>query len=280
MPRPGRYRSLHLSPDGKRLAAELDADGYNEIQVYDFVRQTWTPLTFGAKRVFFQPAWTPDGQYVIFGSLTGLYWAPADRVSEPHPFFPQTSPQGIPSVAQDGKWLLYSEGDGSFAELWAAPLNSAGNRLVAGTPEHLLKGASQVRNAVLSPDGKWLAYQATSSGATDVYVRAFPDNGGLWKISAAGGQNPIWSPNGRDLLYQSDDQIMAVGYSADRGTFQAEKVRVWLDKVGGVAFGLFPDGKRLLVLTTVDSSAAARPIHEIVLFQNFFEYLRQHAPSP
>jgi hypothetical protein len=132
-----------------------------------------------------------------------------------------------------------------------------------------------------SPDGKWLAYAA---GASDVggqvFVRAFPDNGGLWQISNAGGNTPMWAPNGHDLLYQERDRIMAVDYSAKGNTFVVQgKPRVWLEKTGGQAFGIHPDGKRMLVLAPLQTGAAA-PVqeHEVVLMLNFGDYLRSKVP--
>ena len=55
-----------------------------------------------------------------------------------------------------------------------------------------------------------------------MYVRPFPSpasgQGGLWPISNGGGAFPVWSPNGRDLLYQSGDQIMVVSYTVTGDT--------------------------------------------------------------
>ena len=65
-------------------------------------------------------------------------------------------------------------------------------------PEQFLKSPFKDTEAFLSPDGKWLAYESNSSGSDEIYVRAFPDNGGLWKISNNGGETPIWSRNGHD----------------------------------------------------------------------------------
>jgi serine/threonine-protein kinase len=157
-------------------------------------------------------------------------------------------------------------------------LESAGGQLKAGLPEQFLKSAFRDTEAFLSPDGKWLACNSNSSGSDEIYVGALPDNGGLWKISNNGGRNPIWSRNGHELLYQAGDQMMAVNYSANGGTFAPEKPRVWLAKVGAAAQDLSPDGKRLLVLAPVDSPDAPKTEHEVVLFQNFFDYLRQKAP--
>src|SRR5665213_2002020 len=71
------YGDAHLSPDGKRLASTVIAAGTEDIQVYDLQRETWTNLTFGSGRFYFEPAWTPDGGSIVFGSVSGISWARA-----------------------------------------------------------------------------------------------------------------------------------------------------------------------------------------------------------
>lgn len=276
--KPGGYVYVRLSPDGRRLAADVREGTATDIRVYDLERETWTQLSAGG--YFFEPAWSPDGQSVLFGSLTGLYWARSDGASQPQLLFSTRQAVVQPwSMTPDGKRLAFSVGSGRDQQLWSVPLETAGGRLKAGKPEQFLKSAFRDTEAFLSPDGKWLAYVSNSSGSDEIYVRAFPDNGGLWKISNNGGRNPIWSRNGRDLLYQAGDQMMAVSYSANGGAFAPEKPRIWLAKVGGIAWDLSPDGKRLLVLAPAGSPDAAKAEHEVVLFQNFFEYLRQKVPA-
>jgi serine/threonine-protein kinase len=86
-------------------------------------------------------------------------------------------------------------------------------QLKAGKPEQFLKSQFNDFGPAFSPDGRWLAYRSNASGKDEVYVRPFPPpasgQGRLWPISNGGGTHPVWSPNGRDLLYQSGDQIMA-----------------------------------------------------------------------
>ena len=67
------------------------------------------------------------------------------------------------------------------------------------------------RNAALSPDGRWMAYQLNESGQFEVYGRPFPDvNGGRWQVSSGGGAWPLWNPNGRELFYARSEGMMAV----------------------------------------------------------------------
>ena len=96
---------------------------------------------------------------------------------------------------------------------------------------------------------------------------------------------PTWSPNGRDLLYVNRvaDQMMAVNYTVRGDVFQPEKPRVWIAKLGNAILGntsmsLSPDGKRIALLTPVDTLETPKPEHEIVFLQNFSDELRRRVP--
>jgi Tol biopolymer transport system component len=53
----------------------------------------------------------------------------------------------------------------------------------------------------LFPDDSWIVYVSNESGRTEVYVTAFPARGGKRQISNAGGSNPHWRPDGKELFY-------------------------------------------------------------------------------
>jgi Tol biopolymer transport system component len=274
--KPGRYRDMRLSPDGKRLAATVIGGGSQGIQVYDLQRETWTDLTFGAGHFYSFPVWSPDGQFVVFGSFGGMLWARADGANQPQPLTQKQTIQYCFSITPDGKRLVFIDVvNGSAGQISTLPLETTGGQLKAGPSEPFLKSASSDLEPVFSPDGKWLAYMSDSSGTNEIYVRAYPDNGGLWKVSNNGGTLPIWSRNGHDLLYQVGDQEIAVSYAPNGSAFVLEKPRVWLDKVGGTVYDISLDGKRLVVLTPVDSPDAPKAEHEVVLIQNFFDELRR-----
>lgn len=75
-----------------------------------------------------------------------------------------------------------------------------------------------------SPDGWCLAYVSNESGTIEVYVRPVPGPDGRWQISTGGGSLPLWSRDGRGLLFQTQDQrVMAVSYTARGDSFAAEE---------------------------------------------------------
>jgi serine/threonine-protein kinase len=86
-------------------------------------------------------------------------------------------------------------------------------------------------NPAFSPDGRWLAYTSNESGTSEVYVRPFPGSGGRWQVSTGGGAFPVWSRDGRELLFRAllDRRVMAAGYTAKADSFAAGKPRVWTE---------------------------------------------------
>ena len=116
----------------------------------------------------------------------------------------------------------------------------------------------------------------------EVYVRPFPPQSSghdaKWQISNSGGTSARWSRTRPEIVYQSGDQLMAVSYIANGDTFVAERPRVWINKLGGTQWDLAPDGKRVLVLTPVESAGNPKQQHEVVFLINFFDELRRRVP--
>ncbi len=82
------------------------------------------------------------------------------------------------------------------------------------------------RNGELSPDGRWLAYEAESPslpGQLDVCVRRFPvTNAAVWQVTRDGGTFPLWSRDGRELFYvTADGTVVAVPVEASATTWKA-----------------------------------------------------------
>jgi len=102
---------LGLSPDGKRLAVVLVVEGSGQdIWIYDPQRDAMTRLTFGGGS-YSDPIWSPDGRYIVFGSLTGpgMFWTRADGAGQPQPLTQSKNEQIAVSFSLDGKRLAYLE---------------------------------------------------------------------------------------------------------------------------------------------------------------------------
>lgn len=154
---PGAYQNPRLSPDGTRIALVIPEGANSDVWIYDPQRDAITRLTFGGLNR--RPAWSPDGQYVVFGKSGpgggGIFQARADGASPPQALTGRTL-QTPWSFTPDGKRLAYFEGAGND-QIWTVPLEDQGGQLKAGTPEPFLKSAFRDSAPAFSPDGKRVA---------------------------------------------------------------------------------------------------------------------------
>ena len=105
-----------------------------------------------------------------------------------------------------------------------------------------------------SPDGHWIAYQSNESGRYEVYVAPFPGPGGKRQVSTAGGAQPRWRADGKELFYRAgDNRLMAAAVDAKGGTFEVKKVEPLLGlMVGATGYDVSADGQRFLTLVPVE----------------------------
>jgi eukaryotic-like serine/threonine-protein kinase len=204
------YEDLTLSPDGRFLAMTVRGDAWN-VWLYDLERGTLSRVTFdGDNR---DPIWTVDSKRVVYVSFRngrfGLYWKPIYGNGAEEAL---VTTDGIPwpnSCSADGRSCAYDLGPGAPSPgIYLLPL--VGERKTTA-----LLADPSAQGAMISPDGKWVAYQSTESGRDEVYVRQFPSGASKWQLSAEGGVRPIWSANGRELFFRegglrSESMLMSV----------------------------------------------------------------------
>ena len=282
--KPGNYLRPSMSPDGQRLALEIQSESGRDIWVYDWQRDTMTRLTFDGKAL--APLWSPDGRYIAFRTEgAGTSVTRSDGSGKPQPLTQSKNSQYPWSFTADGKRLAFFETDSKTSgDLWTVPLESDGEGVRAGKPEVFLQTPAQEFYPSLSPDGKWMAYSSDESGSAQIYVRAFPDRSGKWQISNSGGAYPMWSHNGHDLFFESlDNHIMAAAFTVKGDSFVADKPRVWSEKQIGGAVGsrnvdLATDGKRIVVLMPVETTEAQKAQSHLIFLENFSDEVRRKVP--
>jgi serine/threonine-protein kinase len=205
-----------LSPDGTRLALSSTVGGRREVWVKTLDTGPFFRVAAAGSQNY-RPFWSRDGRSLGFvsdlGGLTGIYRTAADGTGglEPIVRFSRSIDEG--AWSGDGRWLVFRAGSGTGRDIFALRPG------VDSVPIPLVATESEEFSPAISPDGRWLAYGADVSGQAEIFVRPFPDaSAGRLQVSIAGGTEPVWSPDGRELFYRSQNQeLVAVSLSRAPG---------------------------------------------------------------
>jgi Tol biopolymer transport system component len=256
--------------------AETDRD----VWTFDLKRETLSRLQSGGAAETWFPIWTPDGSEVIFGSQTRgsmrIFRRAADGTGDQIAVTPEGANPGAPQAITT-KFLVSRRGPPPF-QLWIHPLEG---RL---DPRPLFQSQFNQTHARISPNERWIAYQSDETGRYEVYVRPFPDVAkGRWQVSSTGGQSPVWSRDGRELVFLSRAALQSVAVRAPAGAdFSFDRPRTWFDAAPYVSPGveffydISADGTRLLLVKP--AQAAARLSVNIVT--NWIDEVRTQAGAP
>ncbi len=230
---PGVYDTISLSPDGTRAFVSRADDPSNSVAetlwLVDFSRGTSTRLTFGSLSATLG-TWSPDGSRIIFASNESgefdLYQKLANGVAPEEVLLKSSDDKFPTSWSRDGRFLLYQSTWDSWDSrkatkptkegLWVLPLE--GDK----KPFLFESTGSNSDEGQFSPDRRLIAYVSNESGRNEIYIRTFSpattataaEAGGKWLISTAGGTQPRWRGDGKELYYLAPDGLlMAVDIS-------------------------------------------------------------------
>jgi serine/threonine-protein kinase len=290
---PRLYEHPRLSPDGKHIALSIRDEG-SDIYIIE-VDQPSSPRRLTFDDAFDAgPVWTPDGKRIVFqssrfGPQMNLFVQNADGTGAAErltnsqhwvsPFF----------VALDGGSVLaFQNPPETNADVVRFPLGVTERPAPTAPgppwsrPENIIQTPFSERNAVLSPDGNYIAYESNESGPYEVYVRPFPRvDDGKWQVSSGGGAAPLWAQDGRELFYLDlQNRLMSVALQIAGGRFNAGPPVRQLDtayvqsplSAGLRAYDVGPGAQRFLMLRehgVVDNSRM-----RLVAVVNWFEELK------
>jgi serine/threonine-protein kinase len=285
------YIHPRISPDGKTLVVGSDDGKEATVWVYDLSGGS-TPrrLTFEGRNRY--PIWTPDSRYITFQSDRagdfGIFrqladgTGPAERLTKP-----ERGTQHEPEAwSPDGRTLSFNMVRAGNQGVWIVALE--GDR----KPAPFVDDPIMVeKHSVFSPDGRWLAYMsaANSGGTTEVFVQPFPATGAKYQVSTGSGRTPLWSPDGRQLLYHhpGSNRLLTVdvrtGSGFAVGTPAPLPIEGTVHPVQQRNYDITPDGKQFLVALpaladrTVSGVVASRAQINVVL--NWFEELKARVPA-
>jgi len=247
------YAQPKLSPEGRRIAVNVNSGGDGHIWIYDLVRGALARLTFVGRNGW--PVWSRDGQKVIFasnraGTSWDLYTKSADGTGEEQPLLVKPLLQIPHSLSADGRLL-------GLTEISTSSFQTS----VFSTSDGTVSGSihSNGWTPTLSPDGRWVAYVSNETGRYEIYVQSTSGAVGKWLISTDGGVEPLWSAKGSEIFYRNGDQMWTVDVITNSG-FKHGKPRIVFEgryRLGDVNrddtrnYDVTPDGQRFLMLKDV-----------------------------
>ena len=194
----GTNDQVSLVPDG-RIIYMSNASGTADLWVMDADGKNPKQLTSESGVNIF-PAVSPDGRFVIFDSNRGgnlatfNLWRVGLDGSNPRQLT-QGEGEFFPTCSADGKWVVYTPmTSGSTLSLWKVPIDG-------GDPVQI-NGRLAVK-PVISPDGKWIAFQTSGDQPTSgPKLGIMPFEGGqIVKLLDVKFIQYRWSPDGKAILY-------------------------------------------------------------------------------
>jgi serine/threonine-protein kinase len=270
------YHAPVFSPDGHRLAVDYVGRDGRDVWVLTLEQGMLSRATF--ERDGHDAVWTPDGRFLTYSSArTGTLGVYRTR---PGSAEPAESLLASPALLYTGRWLR----DGSALVTVAVDLRPGSGNDIAlvrnggrGPIEPLAASRFTEAYPALSPDERWLAFVSNQSGRPEVYVRPLGTEGGQVQVSLAGGSEPLWGPDGRELFYRSqgerEPQLMAATLrTTPQFTVTSLRPLFPLTDIDGsnphTGYDVSPDGRTFAM---VRRSPATR----IMLIQNLPELVRR-----
>ena len=273
----GFYRYPRVSPDGRHVVVTFSQDEVGmDVWQIDLARGVPTRATFHPDDDFWPSVWSPDSQRVVFASsrtrkgVFDLYQRPAAGAADAELLWQSAESKSPSGFSPDGSILLVDRLMNSKpgSDIWALPMT--GDR----KPFPLFETAFNEQSAVFSPSGRFIAYVSNDSGVNKVYVQPFPLTGARVQLSTGNGRSPMWTADGRTVLYSTlvdessartfvaETAFMAVDVTTSESTVRAGSPRMLFTQrhIGGGMNGFAADASGQRFLLVVPDQRALPPI--------------------
>jgi len=250
-PHGNRIAFWHHSSDGRRIFT-IDPDAPRP-------EETVVAVMSESKGILWNPVWSPDGQYLYYGSdrdgTLNLWRVAVDETSgkplrDPEPVSLPGSMSGNFALSQQGQ-IAFTTLTRSY-RLLAIPFDE--RTAATGMPLPLFGGSQEILSLAPSPDGKSIAF--TTAGAQEDLFVAHSDGTRMRQLTndPARDRDVCWSPDGKVLYFHSNRvgsthiwSIRADGSALTRVTDERDYQRLGVTNTYAPVAS--PDGRTLAVQT-------------------------------
>lgn len=261
------HGNLSVSTDGTKVVYQLEepGKGTHDLWIYDVKREIGTRFTFMPHEES-NPAWSQDGSRIAFSAVTDLhldiYVKPASGGGTLQPLYESDLDKEVSDWSADGRFIAFTQFDtvgNTEHDIFILPVDGKDK------PYAFVQTKHHEADAVFSPDGQWLAYTSRESGTNEVFVAPFPGPGGKWQVSNGGGQKPVWTKEGTEILYRTGGgSVMAVQVNAGASVFESSApVKLFQLTRNVLGDPVTRDGERFLVALGSDRGPS-RPLTLVV----------------
>jgi len=248
------FAEPRLSPDGAHIGVLALTSSVADAWIFDLKAKTLSRLTtmgtltslewVDATHVIYLAAGRTERAGVWLHDVTG--GKPPELLLE----VPELTLDA--SLAPDGRTIYFQMLDGGNWRIMRAARDSAKSLMVvAGI-------GADATHPRISPDGRWLAYAGRQTGRLEVYVRSLAADGTIVQVSTAGGTNPTWSPDSRQIQYEAGAHVLAAHLAPGSGLAVVSRETLFsltgvtqLSSGFGRRWDATADGRRLVALQGV-----------------------------
>ncbi len=265
-----------LSPDDTRLVVDVADNKANDINIWmsDLKRDTYSRFTFDSSEDV-GGVWSRDGSLVAYRSLqpsdTNVFVKQAQGLQPPRSIVSLKERSRVTDDLDPNSWSLDDQ-----ALLCTLQPATGGTQLVLLSPSGgqmtpFLTTKTSETNGQISPDGKWVAYASNESGDWEIYVTTFPTAAGKWQVSQAGGSEPRWRGDGKEIFYIGAGSTLTAVPISTAGTFASgnptplfhTQLRAAVSSTDQFSYDVTKDGQRFLVNRYAKPTQVA-PLHIIL----------------
>ncbi len=265
----GPHQEVRISPDGTRAVLLNGTSGNGDVWIYEFATNKYNRLTFSGDTA--APTWSADGKTVYYTSLdrSGTKSTIQKKLAD--------GSRESESLGSIGGRAYLAWVDASERTAVVDSVNPASDRgdilRVAfgssGDTRKLVATPANEYAAAVSPGGRWLAYESDDTGVPEVYVRDLAGSGARWQVTVAGGEEPHWGRDGRELFYRTANRLMTI--PIEQGdTFRAGNPRPLFDGIyytgieSGRSYDVDPKSDRFLLVRPVEARESSSHVRVVL----------------